>query len=387
MLWQERFTASTAWQHLEQARAHMNASTMPQDSSEQDSLKYAGWVLELLETRRSDSDPHEITPTMLANLANATASFATYLENVNAGSYTWAMVVPQADAVVDALASWPPLKIARYMSGINSAIESFQTKATRAVDEVRLNAQRLTDELQALAERQDDVKALVETERQRISETIAQFTTNSAEVIAQVREDQEQQLQSIANHWESKEEAANARADATVSRLGDLEEQAKNVVHATTSRIVATDYGKYARNKTIAAWICDVAAAVIGGAGLVVIVIHLLSIEPEADANIGLSLTRLAVSLGTLGVAGLLGHRGQQHHLEARAAKRTDLALRQVLPFTANLEEEEQRAIVREFTDRVFIRGDIDILKPPRPLPSLRRQRESTQPSADQPEA
>jgi hypothetical protein len=234
-----------------------------------------------------------------------------------------------------------------------------------------------------MAERQDAVKTLVETERQRISEAVAQFTTSSAEAIAQVREDQEQRLVALAEHWESAEEAASTRADATVDRLGNLEEQAKNVVHATTSRIVATDYGKYARNKTIAAWICDIAAAVVGGAGVAVIVYHLLSIEPEADANIGLSLTRIAVSLGTLGIAGLLGHRGQQHHLEARAAKRTDLALRQILPFTANLEEEKQRAIVREFTNRVFIRGDIDILKTTRPSLALHRSKETANAPAE----
>lgn len=115
------------------------------------------------------------------------------------------------------------------------------------------------------------------------------------------------------------------------------------------------------------------------------IVFHLLSLKPESDANIGLSLTRLAVSLGTLGVAGLLGHRGQQHHLEARAAKRTDLALRQVLPFTANLEEDDRRAIVREFTDRVFIRGDIDTPKAPRTIPSLRRPTEAQTYTAGEP--
>lgn len=376
MLWQERFNASSAWQHLEQARVHMNASTLPEDPSEQDALDYAGWVLVHIETRREDSDAHEITPSMLSNLASATASFATYIENVNTGSYTWATVVPQADAVMDSLASWPPLKISRYMSGINSALESFQTKASGAVEDVREKSQTLTSELQAVAERQNDVKALVESERQRISEAVAQFTTTSAEAVTLLREDQEERLAALAQRWESNEEAANARADATVNRLGVLEEQAKNVVHAATSRIVATDYGKYARNKTIAAWICDITAALIGGAGVVFIGIHLLSIEPEADANIGLSLTRIAVSLGTLGIAGLLGHRGQQHHLEARAAKRTDLALRQVLPFTANLEEAEQRRIVREFTDRVFIKGDIDIAKTSRPLPPLRRTRQ-----------
>lgn len=375
MLWQERFTANPAWQSLAEARSNMDASVMPEEAAEQDALSYAGWVLELVEKRRSESDPHEITPTMLSNLNSAVATFSSYIANVNNGSYTWSAVTAYADSVLDALAAWPPLKISHYMSGMHSAVESFQTKSTEAVNTVRENAAALAEELQATADRQDGVKELVEVERQRITEAIATFTTESAEAIAQVREDQEERLVALSDRWADLEREASARADASVARLEGHEKEARNVVQSTTSHIVATDYGKYARNKTIAAWACDIAAATIGAAGLAVIVYHLLSLDPEADANIGLSLTRLAVSLGTLGVAGLLGHRGQQHHLEARAAKRTDLALRQVLPFTANLDEEDRREIVREFTERVFIRGDIDIPKSLRPRVSLRRPR------------
>jgi len=385
MLWQERFVASSAWQHLEQVRAHMNASVAPEDPSDSDALAYVGSVIELLERRRIDSDPLEITPTMLSSLASATASLAAYVESVNTGGHSWSMITPQADAVIDALAAWPPLEIAHYLSGLHSAVEGFQTKATQAVTVVRETARDVENELQTLREGQGDIKALVDTERQRITEAIAQFTADSSAAVAQVQEDQEQRLLDIAARWETTEAAATSRADATVQRLGELEKEARNVVHATTSHIVATDYGRYARNKTIAAWVCDIAAALIGAAGLAVIVFHLLSLDPESDANIGLSLTRLAVSLGTLGVAGLLGHRGQQHHLEARAAKRTDLALRQVLPFTANLDEDDRRAIVREFTDRVFIRGDIDTPKAPRTIPSLRRPTEAQTYTAGEP--
>ncbi len=373
MLWQERFDSSPTWQYVDQARAHMDAAPMPGERSEQDALAYAGGVLELLEKRRSESDPRQITPTMLSVLGQATSNFAQYIQYVNSGTYTWATVTPQADAILDALAAWPPMKIARYLSGLRSATDSFQTKAAQAIEAVRERAQAVSDELEALASRQEGVRDLVETERQRISEAIAEFTADSSESIALVREEQEDRLNDLFERWNATGDEANMQADRTVARLAELEKEARNVVHATTSHIVATDYGRYARNKTVAAWACDVAAALVGAAGLSVLVYHLLSLEPQADANIGLSMTRLAVSLGTLGVAGLLGHRGQQHHLEATAAKRTDLALRQVLPFTANLEESEQRKIVREFTDRVFIRGELDVPKSPRPRLSLRR--------------
>ncbi|MGW2092088.1 hypothetical protein [Promicromonospora sukumoe] len=360
MLWDERFKNSQAWQYVDQARRHMNASTMPDDPTERDALAYVGMVLELLEKRRHETDGREISPAMLNNLGSVTANLANYIEQLNNGSYQWSQVIAQADTVLDTLASWPPMKIAHYLSGLNSATEAFQGKTGQAVESVRALGAEVSNELDELKNEQVALGEAVETERQRITEAIATFTTESGEAVTEVRADQEQKLSEFLQGWSTANKKANDQADAVLSRLNGLEQEARNVVHATTSHIVATDYGRYARNKTVAAWVCDVAAALVGAAGLAVIVYHLLSIEPDADSNVGLSLTRLAVSLGTLGVAGLLGRRGQQHHLEARAAKRTDLALRQVLPFTANLDEADQQRIVREFTDRVFIRGDID---------------------------
>lgn len=360
MLWDERFKGSQVWQYVEQVRGHMNASTMPESPSEQDALAYVGMVVELLEKRRSDSDAREITPAMLSSLGSSVSNLATYVESVNNGSQQWSQIIPYADMVLDALASWPPLKIARYLSGISSATEAFQTKAAQAIDVLSSRATTASAELDKVQSKQQTLGESIDTEKQRIAETIATFKTEAADAVSEVRDEQGQQLSELLTQWDKANADASQEAAQTLTNLKGLEEQARNVVHATTSHIVATDYGRYARNKTIAAWTCDIAAALVGAAGLAVIVYHLLSIEPNADSNLGLSLTRLAVSLGTLGIAGLLGRRGQQHHLEARAAKRTDLALRQILPFTANLDDDEQRDIVRQFTDRVFIRGEID---------------------------
>ncbi|WP_217615494.1 hypothetical protein [Cellulomonas sp. GbtcB1] len=360
MLWDDRFASSQAWPALEQCRTLIDASEMPEDGTERDALAYVGWVIELLEKRRSETDPHEITPTMLNNVAAASSALAQHIELVNNGSYSWSQITPQADAVLDSLAAWPPMKIAHYVSGLSSATEGFQIKASQAIDEVSARADSANERLEALQQTQTQLGESIEAERQRISEAIADFNTESADTLTGLRNESQSRIEAFLEKWDTQSKAADDRAAETLSRLDALEQQARNVVHATTSLIVATDYGTYARNKTIAAWTCDIAAALVGAAGLAVIVYHLLSINPDADANVGLSLTRLAVSLGTLGIATLLGRRGQQHHIEARAAKRTDLALRQVLPFTANLPDEDRQQIVREFTDRVFIRGDLD---------------------------
>lgn len=76
--------------------------------------------------------------------------------------------------------------------------------------------------------------------------------------------------------------------------------------------------------------------------------------------------------MGTLGIAALVAHRGHDHHKEARAAKRTDLAIRRVGPFTANLPEDARQFIVEEVTDRIFIRGELDEAESSTPEPGQR---------------
>ncbi len=379
MLSQDRFENHQLWPILEQARTHMDATTAPDDASENEALAHVGAVLELLERRRQDSDPAEVTQTMLDAVTPPTQTLAQQVEAVNAQNIVWTQAVGAADALLDSLATWPPLKPKDYLEALASATSKYQEKVARAIDDTGTRADAVTERLDALSTMQGELETSISGERQRITEAVADFETSSAESILEVRNDQEQQLVAFLQDWQTRRGQADEDAQSALDHLRALETEASNVVHAATSHIVATDYGRYARNKTVAAWVCDVAAALVGAVGVGAMVFHLLSMEPEADANVGLSLTRVAVSLGTLGIATLIGRRGQQHHLEARAAKRTDLALRQVLPFTANLDQAERQAIVRAFTDRVFIRGDLD--SPPTSPRRFRLGPDAAQPS------
>ena len=268
MLWDERFKSSGVWQHVEQARSHMDASTMPTERSEQDALAYVGMVLELLEERRNKSDAREISPAMLNNLGASVSTLANHVEWVNSGSYQWSQITPHADTVLDTLASWPPMKIAHYLSGLSSATDAFQNKAAQAIEELSTRETNASMALNELQSKQEALSEAIGTEKQRITEAIATFTTEAAEAVGEVRNSQDQKLSALITRWEVENGNARQEAAQTLDQLHDLEEQARNVVHATTSHIVATDYGRYARNKTIAAWVCDVAAALVGAAGL-----------------------------------------------------------------------------------------------------------------------
>jgi len=353
-LWSDRYASSGLWPEVEAARALVNRLDVPTDDGpSQSALVYVGMCIELLERRRTETDAHEVTPSMLERARSAVVTWKGALENVVAGDWPLSDAVEETDAVLDALAAWPPLKPARYLSGIQAATDSFVGKMQEALRTIDTEASSSEERLRALTEAEAALGEKIDAEKQRISEAIATFQTDSTARVADVVDETRESLDELLAEF-------NEKATTYLTSLEGHEAAARDTVHATTALVVATDYGAYARNKTIAGWVCDVAAAVVGAAGVGVILWHLISLDGTADGNVGLSITRLAASLGTLGIAALIARRGAQHHKEARAAKRTDLAIRRVMPFIANLPKDEQEEIVLDFTERVFIRGDLD---------------------------
>ena len=360
-IWAERFKHHPLWPEVERARAIVNQLDIDvNDRAQQDALAYAGAVLELMERRRADSDPLEVTPSMLNETNTQAQQWSAALDNVLDVSWVMTDAVGPTDNVLTSLAAWPPMKIARYLSGIQASVDSFAAKVEEALVRVSKASTSVDDELAKLTKDQTTLRTNIDTEKQRIAEAVATFTTESAAEVTTLIDEQEERIAGQIGEWKATDTGYRADAKQLIEQLKKHEESAKKTVHATVAWTVATDYGKYARNKSIAAWLCDLAAAIVGAAGVGAILWHLFTMDSTADTNIGLSLTRLAASLGALGVAALIGKRGAQHHEEARAAKRTDLALRKVGPFIVDLAEDEQKVIIQEFTDRVFIRGDLD---------------------------
>ena len=364
-LWGDRYRTHPLWLEISRARGDMNEVAVPAEDREgQEALAFAGAVLELLERRKEESDPLEITPRMLQDTHTHVHEWANALNQVLTGNSSMSSTVAHCDSVIGSLSSWPPMKPVRYLSGISGAVDSFAERTAASLSEVTTLANSIDSRLTELKTAEDALKDKIDAEKQRISEAIASFTTESDDAVqAQLKAQQEELEQQLAA-WREKDNGYRTRALEIIATLEKHEASARKTVHAAVAWTVATDYGKYARGQSIAAWICDIGATLVGAGGLGAILFHIFTLNPSADTNIGLSFTRLAVSVAALGVAALLGRRGAQHHREARVAKRTDLALRKIGPFIADLPEDEQQLIVQEFTDRVFIRGDLESSSP-----------------------
>jgi len=359
-LWVERFRDHPVWSALAEVRARINAISIPPDApGELRALAYHGAVLEDIEGRRADADPLFINSPMLSKLQSALENWHNALTAVEVGSRTLESSVPEVEQVVTALASWPPVRPGRYFSGAWRAASAYQEKAEELLADFDSQSEALKAKLKTVSDSTDNLQSAVATEKQRISEAIAEFTTSSKSATEAALKDVKSDADEAFRAIEAQLKEMKQYSTDSVAYLTDLKSKAAETVNAATSEVVATDYGKYARNKTLAAWITDVAAAAVGIVGVAAILVHLYNIGEAVD-DISVSITRLAASLGTVGLAALIGRRAAQHHAEARAAKRTDLAIRRVLPFIASLDPDEQRAIVLEVSERVFIDGRLE---------------------------
>jgi hypothetical protein len=347
--WEKKFDDHALWSKLRTLKEKIDEVDAPEDDRKRETLSYLMTVTELAVERQSGTPRLQVTDAMLNALSSAVDNATNTIDYWVSGSHTDAQMDVATEGIIGALASWPPLPAE---NSAKAQIKAAQ-KVSQVTDEIVATARGKRDALVASVEdlqaQAESIQTAIAAQQALLDSAIATFTSEG-----------ETAKTTAMQEWEAEREGQSEKAAGRLETLANLEQQARELVHAGTASVVATDYGRYARNKTIAAWACDVAAAAIGAVGVGAIIFHLYQADSGADGDIVLSLTRLAASLGTLGIAALVAHRGHDHHKEARAAKRTDLAIRQVAPFTAHLPEDAREFIVEEITDRIFIRGELD---------------------------
>src|SRR5665648_811560 len=247
MLWDTRFKTHPLWSTATQLREAMNQVPYPETAEDRDALAYAGTVLELLEKRRGDTDGRDVSPAMLNNTNAAAANFATYLTGVGAGSYTWSQVIPAVDEVVTTLGQWPPMKIARWLSGLNTAVESFQVKTSEALDRTMARVGSVDQETSTLADQLTELSIEVGRERQRISEAIATFTTDGEEAVRKLLDEQQDRITASEADWAKHLTEQQAKSDEHNKLMAAYEEKSIKVLEAVGTNSTATDYGTYAK--------------------------------------------------------------------------------------------------------------------------------------------
>ena len=175
----------------------------------------------------------------------------------------------------------------------------------------------------------------------------------------------------MSNQFESEvEERANQAAvslaavedeykkslDAAKADVEQILHEVENTANSISGKAMTTDYAKYAKDKEKAVWVYDISAILFAVIGIGLVAFALAGLHADETSA---SVFKLAVSVASFTVSGFLFKRGTYNQREAKAARRTELTLREYRPFIANLSEEDKRDITYKIADRIFIKGEI----------------------------
>lgn len=357
-IWETRFQAHGLWSVLEQVRGQIDELPTSIGGDGADSLSRIQWLVELLDAHRGNEDVRAYTPTMLANVqnplaANVQVNLAQYVADPEANQTFLRTAADQVDSVLDQMGAWPPLpaKGAAIAAGQAAAAYEKSTKAALAsLSEGRDGA------IAAVA----DLKATVAEQSAAITAALAEFATDSKTALgSKLDETAQAHLDRVAStiaQIELHQSAAAENADA----LDRMDQEGRRVLESLANRAVAKDYRQAALNKSVAGWVWDLLGVLVGGAPLVLLLIHFFQVDGAEATTQSLWLARIGISIAAVGLATLCFHRGSVNHAESRRAKRADLRLSTVHPFIANADEDFKSAIVEGMAERIYLHGKLD---------------------------
>lgn len=355
--WESRFLNHPLWTVVDQLKADLSEVTAPSDVDDSDALSRIQWLIENLDSHRANEDARAYTPTMLDTVqrqlaGNILPPLAQYIADPPAQSVQLRTAGTNVDTVMDQMGTWPSLTSKGAAIAAGQAAASFE-KASQAA------LAKLSNDRDTLASKVAEITAELNTAKTDMERAKIEFTGTSQTLL-------EERLTEVSTSFKDgvadalrEVEASLARASTLADQIAELEKQGRNIVEAVADKAVAHDYRENARNKSMAGWVWDVLGLLVGGTSVTLLLVHLFA-ENSPTTTTSLALTRLAVSIGGLGLAFLCFNRGSTNHVESRRAKRADLRLSTVKPFIANQDPEFQNTIVEGMADRIYLQGILD---------------------------
>lgn len=408
--WDTRFDSHPLWGAIATVKSHLDTAGLPTDPQMSAAYGRISRMVTTVEAYRDAENSKDLfTNTMLQSAYNAVTQYvvsplAQYVQDPAAQAASLPNAADNVDTVYDELAKWPALSTrgravaagqaaAQYEEASTKALGAFndQTGELRTqlanlrsefdeqVDQVRQSrvaemetlSQAANQQLETLSVQIGGLEARVEQHREKVE---ALTTSTEANLQDQIDTFEANAQQEISETIAVELKAIRDKTDSTVaatrksrddvdtlhSEVAELTKQTRNTVEAFARRAVADDYQKNARNKSFAGWFWDIIGFAVGTVPLILVLWHFLAIPDSPNSVANLTLTRVGISAAAVGVAALCFHRGRQNHKESRLAKRTDLRIRTVHEFLANLDPDVQQAVLEGMADQIYLQGRLD---------------------------
>lgn len=344
------FDEHQLWSLVKELKSDDRITSLPLDTRQ-----YVRYLLEQLDKRGRTTNAYYVRASsldemyrQLCNIRDWLPDYASYIDSA-------------VDECMRILASEWPANNGRQIVDIDEAVrDAFFAESEERTERAREAA----DKVEELSQQFQEKKEAHEVE---INGLKASFDESVETAKAQLEERRDE----LSNRFESEvEERANQAAvslaavedeykkglDKTKADVEQILHEVENTANSISGIAMTTDYAKYATDKEKAVRVYDGLAIFFAIAGIALVAFALTGLHADATSA---SVFKLAVSVASFTVSGFLFKRGTYNQREAKAARRTELTLREYKPFIANLSKEDKREITNKIADRIFIKGEI----------------------------
>ena len=344
------FDEHQLWDLVEELKRDDRITSLPLDTRQ-----YVRYLLEQLDKRGRTTNAYYVRASSLDEMYRQLCNIRDWLPD-----YT-SYIDSAVDECMRILASEWPANNGRQIVDIDEAVrDAFFADSEERIERARDAANKVEDLSRQFQEKKDEYEA-----------GLVELKSSYAESIAASKTQLEKRRDELGNEFELE---VKERADKATSSLAAVENEYKKSLDSAKSEVeqildgventansisgiaMTTDYAKYATDKEKAVRIYDGLAILFAIAGIALVAFALAGLHADATSA---SVFKLAVSVASFTVSGFLFKRGTYNQREAKAARRTELTLREYKPFIANLSEEDKREITNKIADRIFIKGEI----------------------------
>lgn len=344
------FDEHQLWGLVEELKSDDRITSLPLDTRQ-----YVRYLLEQLDKRGRTTNAYYVRASSLDEMHRQLCNIRDWLPDYP--SYIDSAV----DECMRILASEWPANNGRQIVDIDEAVrDAFFADSEERIERARDAANKVEDLSRQFQEKKGEYEA-----------GLVELKSSYAESIAASKTQLEKRRDELGNEFELE---VKERADKATSSLAAVENEYKNSLDSTKSEVeqilneventansisgiaMTTDYAKYATDKEKAVRVYDGLAIFFAIAGIALVAFALTGLHADATSA---SVFKLAVSVASFTVSGFLFKRGTYNQREAKAARRTELTLREYKPFIANLSKEDKREITNKIADRIFIKGEI----------------------------
>ena len=338
------------WTLVEELKNDDRISDVPVDTRQ-----YLRYLLEQLSKRKKTTNAYFVRRSSLDELRGQLGNIRNQIpRNVSA-------IDGAIDECMGIIASEWPANNGRQIADIAEGVrDEFFTATEEKIEQARESADKVEELSRQFEEKKaefdDEIESLKSSFEEAVKASKADLDGRRDELGARFESEVEERahkadddLVDVKQNYAAKLEEAKASAEQTLDEI-------ENTANAVSGIAMTTDYAKYATDKEKAVRRYDGLAIFFAIVGIALVAFALTGLNADATSA---SVFKLAVSVASFTVSGFLFKRGTYNQREAKAARRTELTLREYRPFIANLEDEEKKAITSKIADRIFIKGEI----------------------------